>query len=85
MNKVSYTKRALALMTSVMLTVSAPVVLADDEDLQDQLSSVQSQMAEQAQKKSEAEAVIGNVYENFESSRKILMPPRLRMNQFLRK
>lgn len=63
MNKVSYTKRALALMTSVMLTVSAPVVLADDEDLQDQLSSVQSQMAEQAQKKSEAEAVIGNVYE----------------------
>lgn len=51
MNKVSYTKRALALMTSVMLTVSAPVVLADDEDLQDQLSSVQSQMAEQAQKK----------------------------------
>ena len=63
MNKVSYTKRALALMTAVMLTVSAPVVLADDEDLQDQLSSVQSQMAEQAQKKSEAEAVIGNVYE----------------------
>lgn len=63
MKKVSYTKRALALMTAVMLTVSAPVVLADDEDLQDQLSSVQSQMTEQAQKKSEAEAVIGNVYE----------------------
>lgn len=63
MNNLSYKKKALALMTAVMVTASFPLAFADDEDLQNQLSSVQSQMAEQAQKKSEAEAVIGNVYE----------------------
>jgi septal ring factor EnvC (AmiA/AmiB activator) len=55
-------KYIAAVLTAALLTSSFGV-FAEDEDLQDQLSDVQGRMAEQVQKKSDAEAVIGNVFE----------------------
>lgn len=55
-----------ALVIASLLTPSA-AVWAEDEDLQNQLSTVQSQMNEQAQKKSNAEAVIGSVSERLKA------------------
>lgn len=55
-----------ALVIASLMTPTA-AVWAEDEDLQDQLSTVQSQMAEQAQKKSSAEAVIGSVSERLKA------------------
>ena len=63
MQTVSYKKSLLAILAALCLMNPAWAVLAEDEDLQNQLSTVQSQMNEQAQKKNEAEAVIGNVFE----------------------
>lgn len=58
----SHKKYIAAIVTAVLLTPCF-TVWAEDEDLQNQLSDVQGQMAEQAQKKNNAEAVIGNVSE----------------------
>lgn len=58
-----YKKSLAALLAACCLLSPCWTALAEDEDLQDQLSTVQSQMAEQEQKKNEAEAVIGNVFE----------------------
>lgn len=54
-------KRYIAAMVIAALVTPSWAVLAEDEDLQNQLSTVQGQMAEQAQKKSQAEATIGSV------------------------
>jgi len=52
------------MIISAMLTPCFAVMADDDDaDLQNQLSDVQSQMDQQAQKKNEAEAVIGSVFE----------------------
>ena len=56
-------KRYIAAMVISALLMPSWAVLAEDEDLQNQLSTVQGQMAEQAQKKSQAEATIGSVSE----------------------
>lgn len=56
-------KQALAVLLAAALCNPWAVLFAEDEDLQNQLSEVQGQMAEQAQKKSDAEAVIGSVNE----------------------
>ena len=60
---IQYKKPLAAVLTVLYLLNPCGIIFAEDEDLQDQLSTVQGQMAEQAQKKSEAEAVIGNVFE----------------------
>lgn len=56
-------KKYIAAWVAAALLNPCFAVFADDEDLQNQLSDVQGQMAEQAQKKSNAETVIGNVSE----------------------
>lgn len=56
-------KKYIAALITAALLNPCFAILAEDEDLQNQLSDVQGQMAEQAQKKSDAEAVIGNVFE----------------------
>ena len=56
-------KKYIAVIVAATLLCPSFAVFADDEDLQDQLSDVQGRMAEQAQKKSDAEAVIGNVFD----------------------
>ncbi|MCH4178669.1 MAG: peptidoglycan DD-metalloendopeptidase family protein [Megasphaera sp.] len=56
-------KKYIAVIVAAALLCPSFAVFADDEDLQDQLSDVQGRMAEQAQKKSDAEAVIGNVFD----------------------
>lgn len=56
-------RKFLSVLAAIVMLSPCVCVLAEDEDLQEQLSSVQGQMAEQAQKKSEAEAVIGSVNE----------------------
>jgi murein DD-endopeptidase MepM/ murein hydrolase activator NlpD len=58
----SQKKYIAAIITATLLSPSF-AVFAEDEDLQNQLSDVQGRMAEQAQKKNDAEAVIGNVFE----------------------
>lgn len=58
----SHKKYIAAIVTAALLN-SCFAVWAEDEDLQNQLSDVQGQMAEQTQKKNDAEAVIGNVSE----------------------
>ena len=63
MMSIQYKKPLAAALTVLYLLNPSGLIFAEDEDLQDQLSTVQGQMAEQAQKKSEAEAVIGNVFE----------------------
>lgn len=63
MMSIQYKKPLAAALTVLYLLNPCGLIFAEDEDLQDQLSTVQGQMAEQAQKKSEAEAVIGNVFE----------------------
>mgnify|MGYP003279237827 CR=1 FL=1 len=63
MMSIQYRKPLAAALTVLYLLNPCGLIFAEDEDLQDQLSTVQGQMAEQAQKKSEAEAVIGNVFE----------------------
>lgn len=63
MMSIPYKKSLAAALTVLYLLNPCGFIFAEDEDLQDQLSTVQGQMAEQAQKKSEAEAVIGNVFE----------------------
>lgn len=60
------TRWLTALLITAMMTPNA-VIFAEDEDLQNQLSTVQSQMADQAQKKSNAEAVIGSVSERLKA------------------
>lgn len=54
-------KYIAAIIVAALLSPSFAVFA--DEDLQDQLSDVQGRMAEQAQKKDDAEATIGNVFE----------------------
>ena len=61
MMSIQYKKPLAAALTVLYLLNPCGLIFAEDEDLQDQLSTVQGQMAEQAQKKSEAEVVIGNV------------------------
>lgn len=56
-------KKYIASLVAAALLNPCFAVFAEDEDLQNQLSDVQGQMAEQTQKKSDAEAVIGNVSE----------------------
>lgn len=56
-------KKYIAAWVAAALLNPCFAAFADDEDLQNQLSDVQGQMAEQAQKKSNAETVIGNVSE----------------------
>lgn len=63
MMSIQYRKPLAAALTVLYLLNPCGLIFAEDEDLQDQLLTVQGQMAEQAQKKSEAEAVIGNVFE----------------------
>ena len=63
MMSIQYKKPLAAALAVLYLLNPCGLIFAEDEDLQDQLSTVQGQMAEQAQKKSEAEAVIGNVFE----------------------
>lgn len=63
MMSIQYKKPLAAALTVLYLLNPCGLIFAEDEDLQDQLSTVQGQMAEQAQKKNEAEAVIGNVFE----------------------
>lgn len=58
----SHKKYIAAIVTAALLNPCF-AVWAEDEDLQNQLSDVQGQMAEQTQKKNDAEAVIGNVSE----------------------
>lgn len=58
----SHKKYIAAIVTAALLNPGF-AVWAEDEDLQNQLSDVQGQMAEQTQKKNDAEAVIGNVSE----------------------
>lgn len=60
------TRWLTAFLITAMMTPNA-VIFAEDEDLQNQLSTVQSQMADQAQKKSNAEAVIGSVSERLKA------------------
>lgn len=60
------TRWLTALLITAMMTPNA-VIFAEDEDLQNQLSTVQSQMADEAQKKSNAEAVIGSVSERLKA------------------
>jgi len=65
MVKQMFGKKVISVMIiSAMLTPCFAVMADDDDaDLQNQLSDVQSQMDQQAQKKNEAEAVIGSVFE----------------------
>lgn len=56
-------KKYIASLVAAALLNPCFAVFAEDEDLQNQLSDVQGQMAEQTQKKSDAEAIIGNVSE----------------------
>ena len=58
----SHKKYIAAIVTAALLNPCF-AVWAEDEDLENQLSDVQGQMAEQTQKKNDAEAVIGNVSE----------------------
>lgn len=58
----SHKKYIAAIVTAALLNPCF-AVWAEDEDLQNQLFDVQGQMAEQTQKKNDAEAVIGNVSE----------------------
>ena len=58
----SHKKYIVAIVTAALLNPCF-AVWAEDEDLQNQLSDVQGKMAEQTQKKNDAEAVIGNVSE----------------------
>lgn len=60
------TRWLTAFLITAMMTPNA-LIFAEDEDLQNQLSTVQSQMADQAQKKSNAEAVIGSVSERLKA------------------
>lgn len=66
MAKKNYTRWLTAFVIAALLTPNA-AIFAEDEDLQNQLSNVQGQMAEQAQKKSNAEAVIGSVNERLKA------------------
>lgn len=59
-----FSKRYIAALVVATMLSSGFVAFADeDDDLQSQLSDVQTQMDQQAQKKSEAEAIIGSVFE----------------------
>lgn len=57
------TKKKLAAFAAALLLLPCLFAFAEDDDLQSQLSDVQSQMERQQQKKGEAEATIGNVFE----------------------
>ncbi|WP_419177927.1 murein hydrolase activator EnvC family protein [Megasphaera vaginalis (ex Bordigoni et al. 2020)] len=63
MNYTDKSKKFLALFAAAVLLSPTVLSLAEDEDLQNQLSDVQSQMAVQQQKKSDAEGVITDVFE----------------------
>ncbi|KMO86789.1 peptidase M23 [Megasphaera cerevisiae DSM 20462] len=56
-------KKYIAIWVTAALLSPSFVVFAEDEDLQNQLSDVQGQMNEQTQKKNDADAVIGNVFD----------------------
>ncbi len=56
-------KKCIAALIVSSLLVPGIGVWAEDEDLQNQLSDVQSMMDQQTQKKNDAEAVIGSVFE----------------------
>ena len=62
MNYTDKSKKFLALFAAAVLLSPTVLSLAEDEDLQNQLSDVQSQMAVQQQKKSDAEGVITDVF-----------------------
>lgn len=61
-NRTSHKKTIAALVMAALLTPCFSI-WAEDEDLQNQLSDIQGQMAVQEQKKNEAEAIIGSVFE----------------------
>ena len=57
------TKKRLAALAAAVLLMPCFMTFAEDEDLQGQLSDVQSQMEQQQQKKGAAEVTIGSVSE----------------------
>lgn len=63
MGQIVITKKKLAALAVVLLLAPCFFTAAEDEDLQGQLTDVQTQMEQQQQKKGEAEATIGNVFE----------------------
>ena len=56
-------KKRLAALAAAVLLMPCFMTFAEDEDLQGQLSDVQSQMEQQQQKKGAAEVTIGSVSE----------------------
>ena len=55
-----FKKYVIPVVVAALLTPNF-AVLAEDEDLQNQLSDVQNRMAQESEKKAQAEAVIGSV------------------------
>ena len=55
-----FKKYVIPVVIAALLTPNF-AVLAEDEDLQNQLSDVQNRMAQESEKKAQAEAVIGSV------------------------